>query len=394
MPSVRLLIVATLLAFGGVDAKKNMVRVTKWVNEECDGHPMGGKQLELKEGKCHYLNGGSIRVHQHNKGKYNKWLLGDKECSVIVYDEPGCHGISKTDISVPEKFEDCFPLNNKASSLKFWCEDSPGWVTREFNTTTVLPRTSYSIDDNGRAHPTPYSTTITTSGQSLASYSLAARAEPTGNATLDARKHKYEEIPFWAKHPWTGSDICYTCWTKKKLNYGKIECRSGPKWDMSCSKAPPHVSATASSTIEATKTAEFFFTITNQFTGIRTALEAATTTNPQISTITNQVTGIRTARKAVTTTNPELEKRSRHTPVIVENPYVEGLLMCADAEWEKEGKVEKQEIRLQKFKELKKCKGKKAVYLGFYKPFTTSTTISYLTATSTLTTQPTWAPTP
>jgi hypothetical protein len=48
----------------------------------------------------------------------------------------------------------------------------------------------------------------------------------------------------------------------------------------------------------------------------------------------------------------------------VQNPYVDGELMCADAEWENRGKA-KNEIRLQKFKALDECNGKPAIYLNF-----------------------------
>jgi hypothetical protein len=362
MLSIRVFLVATLLVLSGADAKKHKVYVSKWANNHCDGHPLGGKQLELKKDECQFFSGNSVRVQQHRKKKYNKWINNGNDCYINVFDKPGCHsGGNVTHIPVPKDFENCTALSSEASSLMFWCDETHGWDIRAYNTTTVLPMTSYSIDKQGRAHPSEYTSTITTSATSLGAYHLMARAEPTHNAALEERSKQYQIKSLWAKHPWTGSDICYKCWTKKPLNYGKIECRSGPRHYIDCGVKPPHVSASSVRTITSTQTAEFYFTEISQFP---------------------------------TPTYQELEaRRSRHIPVILENPYSPGYLMCADAEWEKEGNVNKQEIRLQKFKELHKCHDKNAVYLNFDKPMTTVEVISYMTATAAVA-RPTWVPVP
>jgi len=233
MSPIRVLVVAALLALGSVDAKKHKLRVSKWVNDKCDNHPSGGKQLELKKDKCHVLDGNSIKVQQHNKEKFSKWINSGEDCYVTVYDQYGCIGAGRN-IDVPADFEKCTPVDNHASSLKFWCTNNHGWEHRAFNTTAVVPRTSYSIDGEGHAHPSEYSTTMTTSGVSLGAANMVARAESTANATIEERGKQYDIKGMWAKHPWTGSDICYKCWTTKHLHFGKVECRSGPRHPIDC----------------------------------------------------------------------------------------------------------------------------------------------------------------
>lgn len=105
-----------------------------------------------------------------------------------------------------------------------------------------------------------------------------------------------------------------------------------------------------------------------------------TTTVPTLVT-----TIVPAEREAATKPAPELEERkSWHTPVFVHNPYIPGMLMCADAEWENRGKAYKQEIRLQKFNDVKKCNNKNAVWLNFDKPRHTEITTSWATASTTL----------
>jgi hypothetical protein len=258
MSPARLLLVAGLLAISGADAKHKL-RINTWDNSQCDGHPSGNKHLSaLKEDKCTLLDGNSIMVQMHNK-KYSKWIndIEKGPCHVTVYSKPGCLDdappTEQKVIPVPADFRKCIDVTAQAASVKFSCKALPEWEHAVFNTTTVVPRTSYSIDYEGYAHAYTTPATLTTSAVSLGEAHMAARAEATANATL-AERGDYNIRTWWAKHPFTESEICYKCWTDHKASWNEFKCYSGRGIGYSCGPKPPLTPVTVKSPVHVTTT--------------------------------------------------------------------------------------------------------------------------------------------
>jgi hypothetical protein len=109
-------------------------------------------------------------------------------------------------------------------------------------------------------------------------------------------------------HPWSKSLLCYQCYTYEKKSFNEFDCRSGPRNVGHCGPRPPSIN------------------------GEPIPVETKTP-GPMESEV--PATG-------------RLSKRwSWHKPVYFISPFVPGLVVCADAEWEKRGQPES-EIRLQK----------------------------------------------
>ncbi|KAF2248332.1 hypothetical protein BU26DRAFT_605816 [Trematosphaeria pertusa] len=401
MPRIRMLLAAGLLALTGVDAK-DKIQFSKFLKDTCDDHPLGNL-IDLKRNECKTFQAGSIRIHPHSKTKYNKWIdsvnMGKDECFVTLYDAPGCHDSDgHEDISVPRSFEGCTATDEVITSVKFWCRPNSEWSGSAYPLTTTISHTSYSLGADGVAHPSVYSTVAVVSRYSYKNPPPVARGEPTGHPTLEPRKKKqYNVKGVWMKHPWAGSDICYMCWTKKEYDTGAFLCRSGPKYPVDCGPKPAQVPFTSSTTITSTSTFEFFHTTDGFYvspTTVTTTLSAdpSTTTDavsPVTATTTTSASTITVTADTATTATDAVSKRSPHKPVIVENPYHSGLFVCADAEWEKAGK-EKAEVRIQKIKDLDKCRDN-PLSINFGRAYATYTAMASTTVTRTVDARPAWA---
>lgn len=117
-----------------------------------------------------------------------------------------------------------------------------------------------------------------------------------------SRKH-YNKIGVWYKHPWRNDDICMMCYTHRELGFEHFRCSYGGKGDrykIDCGPLPELVRpSTVTHWEQATETAAL-------------AIPVA----------------------AAPTDAPSVQKRSVHARVLMTNPWIPGVRICADAEWQ------------------------------------------------------------
>ena len=364
MAPVGAILALTLLALGGVDAKKkNKIAYSYYAGPDCNGHPIDGDLFDLtfkdkkgpSESECTSLTAGGIRLHKHWKNKYNDWVNkvynGEWNCGVRLYQDHGCsreHLIA--DLSVPNDMESCHPLPaNKFSSVQFWCGINSGPHGRAVKTQASLPVTTNSTAANRQAHPSMPASALNTTSHSHEYenyvpgnhkvprdvHHLAADVESTNKMPPQPRAD-HNVIYTWKKHPWTGSDICFKCWTDHKNINSKFGCHSKPRLhgEVNCGPKPLPVPPTSTHLVTHTTTAEVVFTVTDQF-----------------------------HQKP----SPVLENRSWHTPVALQHPYFSDKRICADAEWEERGESE-EEVQIKHPKDLNKCRRKNMVNIDIGAP--------------------------
>jgi hypothetical protein len=145
-------------------------------------------------------------------------------------------------------------------------------------------------------------------------------------------RHSAEEVTVkqnqqwvWMKHPWSGSTICYECFTKEadKLDWVKCFSRANEEWN--CGPRPL--------TITTTEISSTMTTVTESVVNPGTKMFTTTATLPAVNPLPSF---------------PQpLQPRSWHKSVRFSLPWRGGFVqMCADAEWEKRGRPNT-EIRLQ-----------------------------------------------
>lgn len=386
MAPISTVLAVALLAFGSVDAKrKDKVSYSRYYGTDCNGHPISGDISDLKleddrKSHCQQISGSGIRFHKQKKDKHSKWIndvnSGKDTCVATLYSGYGCKPENfAVELSLPADFQKCTSLDSSGiSSVQFRCNMNESYASYDVRQELNLPVTSYSIAADGKAHPSVYTTTFNATRHvyppdtfPVDSPALNARAEPTRKASLEPRRKKYHNAKgVWMKHPWTGSDLCYKCYTKHENDFRKFDCRSGhgDKYNIDCGLKPAPVPPTSTHRVTHTTTIEFYRTVADQFYHLPTPVEP-------------------------------LEKRSRHTPVVLKHPYLPDEEVCADAEFENEGDSYA-EIRIQKVKKLEKCSGKNSININIGVP----DKVLYSTVTETKTTihatRPAWVfrPTP
>lgn len=167
--------------------------------------------------------------------------------------------------------------------------------------------------------------------------------------TLEPRsKPKDEAKGVWMLHPWSKSVVCYSCYPKKKGNYGKIECRHGIDYPIQCGGRPieedgdvktPHTTTTSTETATATthitrmKKAAYSKTLRD---GDYTSSDSNSDSNSDSDSDSDS-----DLEPKILHMDFELsQKRSWHMPVKFGHPFIAGQYLCADAEWEKRGRPE------------------------------------------------------
>lgn len=232
----------------------------------------------------------------------------------------------------------------------------------------------------------PASTTSTRTNTFLISPKLASRnaeATPSQFGPSPENNHKGR----WMFHPWSRSLICYDCYTYKTDDFTKFDCRSGPKNPMNCGPKHGRINDfTSTLTREVTTTV-----VSPTYTFMKVAtpivevavptvevavpiVEVATSTMDTDFSVFSVfvLSGPSSSSSAaaqvaeddtdfgegdIGMADGDIEKRSWHLRVRFMHPYLAGVPVCADAEWEKRGKPET-EIRLQKITtDMKKCDG-------------------------------------
>jgi hypothetical protein len=151
------------------------------------------------------------------------------------------------------------------------------------------------------------------------STSIALDARGTEVRTKTNLKHA------WMKHPWSGSVICYECYTKKHNDFGWVKCFAKAHEAHQCGLHPLGPDGKSTTTI--------------------TDLASSTTT--VIDSIVAPGTKYETTTATVSGAQASLQPRSWHRKVSFKSPWQPDQRFCADAEWEKRGKPNT-EIRLQK----------------------------------------------
>ncbi|KAF1970834.1 hypothetical protein BU23DRAFT_203709 [Bimuria novae-zelandiae CBS 107.79] len=342
MAPIGAVLAVALLALGGVEAKRqDKVSYSLHVGETCDGHPLSGGLSDLALDECHSISAGGIRFHKHRKNKNGKWLdkanSGMIQCYGTLYNGFGCLPENHVrDIALPKDFEKCNSVHSvDDSSVRFSCLPNPEYNGYPTKKEVNLPVTSYSIAADGKAHPSVHTTLFNATQHVYQTdfdatendtvIAAAAHADFSDEASLEPRgKHNVKGK--WMKHPWTGSLICYKCWTKHSDSYWNFRCHSGNghKNDIDCGPKPTFLPPPGTlTTVTLAKTITLYTTST-----VHLPMEPHSTA--------------------------ALEKRSEHIPVTFQNPWLPGEDVCADAEWEKQGKPNS-EIRLQHPKPSEEC---------------------------------------
>jgi hypothetical protein len=310
---------ATRKADAGQDAQINLYT---FATEKCSGQPFTAP-YKMKQGECvDITQARSVRprfdpAHLDWFEETNALRL---KCRVQTFSDRGCPNGNVTDAydlsydgSLPDDLEHCLMSNqqqwqesgkvykNTISSAKLVCdnvEESQLLCSRLYALTT------WAIDTiNGS--PTSEVKRVTLTGSLSVSKPTKAAVEKRGFEFTKGSTTK----DVWMQHPWGHSPLCYLCYTKKPHEYQKVECRAGIKYVTNCGPEP----LGWSDTIEA-------YDISSS---------DSEEDHPRLYIELQQ-------------------KKSWHTPVKFDHPFLDGKKACADAEWEKRGQIGKDYIKIQK----------------------------------------------
>lgn len=324
-----------LLALGGVEARKNKVRVSQWVSTDCSGQ-LSAKQFEIKLGECETVNAQSLKFHKPKKDKDLGWVGlaedGRHNCQITTYSGPGClHDNELRHYTVPSRFEECNnPSAGGVRSIKFTCGNAAPSDDLDDPITSTTTATYYSFAPDGRASAVRSTSTMT----------ILKRGEPTAAAEVleprDVAGSRYGMKNVWMKHPWGGSPLCYECWYRHKKNTDKFECESGRDQTNSPCGARPDKS-TLISTVTLPDTTVTSLISKLSFSGLCCRCHG--------KMLTSLLAGV--AAETATTAAPSREvfdERSESKIVRIVHPF-RNVETCAKAKWKHAGK-DKQRVTL------------------------------------------------
>jgi hypothetical protein len=309
---------ATRKADAQQDAQINLYT---FATEKCSGQPFTAP-YKMKQGECVDITQ-ARSVRPRFDPEHLDWVEETSalrlNCRVQTFSERGCPNGNVTDAydlsydgSLPDDLEHCLMSNQQQ-----WQESGKVYKNTIYSAKLVCDKveksqllcsrlyalTTWAIDTiNGS--PTSEVRRVTLTGSlSVSKPTKAAvekRFEPNkGSSTKDV----------WMQHPWGHSLLCYLCYTKKEHEYKKVECRAGIKYATNCGPEP----LGWSDTIEADDISS----------------SDSEEDHPRLYIELQQ-------------------KKSWHTPVKFDHPFLDGKIACADAEWEKRGQVGKDYIKIQK----------------------------------------------
>jgi hypothetical protein len=250
--------------------------------------------------------------------------------------------------------------------------------------------TAWSI--GGEHSLTPHSTTetvVVTTVIPVSDFKQAARHR--GERVTVKQNQQW----LWMKHPWSGSAVCYECWTQDPNNFNWVKCHSRASEAAHCGPRLLAVTTTEMATTMTTSTESvtdpgtLIFTTTETLPApLSDSLQSTTTTTlPAPLSDSAQSTTTTTLPAQLSASPQSLQPRSWHMKVSFGLPWNGNVVqMCADAEWEKRG-TSNTEIRLQEVHQVDdKNKCDKAESLDLRPPeVETTTSTAILTATDTLT---------
>jgi hypothetical protein len=309
---------ATRKADAQQDAQINLYT---FATEKCSGQPFTAP-YKMKQGECVDITQ-ARSVRPRFDPEHLDWVEETSalrlNCRVQTFSERGCPNGNVTDAydlsydgSLPDDLEHCLMSNQQQ-----WQESGKVYKNTIYSAKLVCDKveksqllcsrlyalTTWAIDTiNGS--PTSEVRRVTLTGSlSVSKPTKAAvekRFEPNkGSSTKDV----------WMQHPWGHSPLCYLCYTKKEHEYKKVECRAGIKYATNCGPEP----LGWSDTIEADDISS----------------SDSEEDHPRLYIELQQ-------------------KKSWHTPVKFDHPFLDGKKACADAEWEKRGQIGKDYIKIQK----------------------------------------------
>ncbi|KAH9866531.1 hypothetical protein J1614_008221 [Plenodomus biglobosus] len=354
MTRLLLLIFGTLLALSSFVQAEDKLRVYSFPVKACDASPQL-VNIDISRDKCHNLATGaqSFRPFKHEDN--TKWIdninNGSVACRLVAYSSHNClPGTVLGSSSLPRGIQQCldYLANESALSIQFQCL-STTLISSLITTETSLV-TSWSLGTDGKATPYEKTTTAVRTSFITSTRSLFGRAAEATASELEQRQQN-NHTGVWMFHPWSGSLICYDCYTYKTDDFSKFDCRSGLNNPIDCGLKPAHKDDSTSTV--TTRTTATVLSPTHTFTPV-------TTTTTRTRSSSSSSAAFHLAEVAIEVGDIELgdgdiEKRSWHRRVRFMHPYKAGVPVCADAEWEKRGKPEN-EIRLQKVTtDMEKC---------------------------------------
>ncbi|KAH3957081.1 hypothetical protein HBI23_132430 [Parastagonospora nodorum] len=312
----------------GAKSKGDQVRLYQWTSDKCNDMPKGGN-IDVKRNECVNIEGRSFRPKIDTKRQ--KWLDevndGNLQCALVIFDQSNCPEQDQADsiMYLPHDIDECYtsPTTYSVGSVKFLC--APATVNHNVTSTytSTSTATSWSIGSDDQVTPVTHTSTLystsTISKVASASMDISARA-------AEVRK-KENVVSVWMKHPWSGSTVCYECYTKKSNDLGWVKCKARLNEAHMCGPRPDENPGDKPATTTTTATTSTTTTVT------QSTLRPGT----QIETTTVKAPGAQ----------PSLQARSWHKKVAFRSPWQKDQRYCADAEWEKRGKPNT-EIRLQK----------------------------------------------
>ncbi|KAF2995565.1 Zn finger-containing GTPase- Activating Protein for ARF [Curvularia kusanoi] len=300
--------------------KDAQIHLYSFATDDCSGQPFS-TPWELKQGQCININE-ARSVKPRFRSDHSAWIEETNGlqtlCKLLTYSDFDCPEDNRTEVyqkqrtgKMPDDLDACLVskrqkhqtisvFDNSIYSARFLCGKLIG---SKLQCTKAVTITSWSINADGSPTSEEHVTTYTASLPAKAAAAVVEkRFEPQNNSV---KKNVYMQ------HPWAGSTLCYLCYTKDGHDYNKMECRAGNGYQAACEpRLPGHNFGLESGVDETTSDSE----------------EDVPTTTLDI----------------------ELEqKKSWHTPVSFAHPFLAKTKACADAEWEKRGKIGKDSIRIQ-----------------------------------------------
>jgi|SRR5690242_12221277 len=323
------------------------IHIYPFVTPDCTGQPFTSP-YEMKHGECVNMNQAhSLRPrfrfdHANWIEKVNKLQM---HCKLETFSDFGCPDGKNVkeyqqglDGDMPKHINSCLtPQQLQAGgspigffSARFVCNKPK---EPEHVCTKIITHTTWSIDPTyGAPH---YE-------ENTATYTGTLSMSTQKGAAIDKRFEPGRETKgVWMHHPWSRSLLCYLCYPKKEHDYRKVECRAGVGFPANCGLAP----ALAPNGEPASTTT----TTTTTVTTIHSTKAAVERANPPVA----EHLDLSDTDSDTDSNLPDLDfglqqKKSWHTPVKFQHPFVQGKEACADAEWEKRGQIGRDYIKIQK----------------------------------------------
>lgn len=314
------------------------IHLYPFVTPDCTGQPFTSP-YEMKQGQCVNMNQASS-LRPRFRFEHADWIEEvnklQMHCKLETFSDFGCSEASKIKEyqqglggGMPEHLNSCLvPQQSSTSffSARFVCHKLKN---TERVCTSIIKHTTWSVDPTyGAPHYKENTATYT---------GALAVVSPTKDAVEKRFKPGRETKGVWMHHPWSRSLLCYLCYPEKEHDYRKIECRAGAEFAANCGPEPalgPNGEPASTSTTTTT---------THGTTTVLAHAKHAPIDHADLSSSDSD------EDDKLPRLDVDLQqKKSWHTPVKFQHPFVHGKEACADAEWEKRGQIGRDYIKIQK----------------------------------------------